>query len=282
VPMISIIIPVKNGQPWLTTQLEALRGQQAPAWELLVADNGSTDDSVQVAESFADVLPLRMIDASARPGPAAARNIAAAQARGSFLVFSDADDVVAPNWLAAWRDAAGSVEFGTGPITWIGADRLPDAAGPRDHFRIPHHMGFLPYALGANFGVRREVFERFGGFDERYRTAEDVELSWRLQLSGIACTPVPRALIAKRRRGETLPTIRQCIAYGRSDPLLFREFRGFGLMREPARATLLSYAGLLARLPVLFRETTRYAWASQLGKRIGRLVGSVEARVFVP
>jgi glycosyltransferase involved in cell wall biosynthesis len=283
--VISVIIPVRNGGSQFAQQLEALRAASSGEWELIIADNGSTDGTVELAESFADSLPLRVIDASNRSGPAAVRNFAVKDARGDFLVFTDADDVVASTWLSAWQRAACCIEFGTGPLVWIGPEEVPaEVSRDDDDFRPPRHMRFLSYALGANFGLRRDVFDRFGGFDERYVTAsaEDVELSWRLQLAGIDCTPVRSALIAKRRRERTFDVIRQYIRYGKSDPLLFADFRSQGLAREPFTATLRSYIGLLVRVPLLFRESTRFAWASQLGRRIGRIIGSVQARVFLP
>ena len=82
------------------------------SWEVVLADNGSTDASVAVAESFRDRLPsLVVVDASGKRGRSYARNEGAKAARGANLTFIDADDVVAPGWLAALGAALETYAF---------------------------------------------------------------------------------------------------------------------------------------------------------------------------
>ena len=97
-PLISVIVPVRNGMPWLEHQLSALSAQDVPVeWEVLVADNGSDDATRSCVERWSGRNPrLHLVDASARRGAAATRNIGVASARGSLLAFCDADDVVQP------------------------------------------------------------------------------------------------------------------------------------------------------------------------------------------
>ena len=94
---VSVVIPARNAARTLDAQLQALAAQRFPAeWEVLVSDNGSTDATRAVAVEWAGRIPLlRVIDASARPGASAARNLGAAAAHGELLLFCDADDVVA-------------------------------------------------------------------------------------------------------------------------------------------------------------------------------------------
>jgi len=139
-------------------------------------------------------------------------------------------------------------------------------------------IGFLPYALGANFAVRRAVFDRLGGFDEWYPPSEDVELSWRIQLDGVPLTFVPDAVVAKREAPTMKAMLRQYFRYGERDPFLYRAYRGSGVPRPERWATTKSYLGLLARVPLLLRRRTRKAWTQQLGRRAGHIVGSVRSR----
>lgn len=106
---LSVIIPCLNAERTIGEQLAALAAQRwSERWEVIVADNGSTDGTLEVVRRFAGRLPeLRVVDASQRRGSGYARNRGAAVARGEWLAFCDADDVVAPGWVAAmgrrWR-----------------------------------------------------------------------------------------------------------------------------------------------------------------------------------
>jgi GT2 family glycosyltransferase len=107
-------------------------------------------------------------------------------------------------------------------------------------------------------------------------------LSWRLQLQGVELVFVRGAIVAKRDRATTRGTLAQYYAYGRVDPYLYRRFRSAGVARPTLGATLRSYAGLVARLPLLGQRAQRRKWAHQAGRRAGRLVGSLRARTFYP
>lgn len=281
--MISVVIPAYNEATRIGAQLEALEAQRpGEDYEVLVADNGSTDDTVTVVERWTGRLPLRVVDASARRGQAAARNVAVRAARGDLLVFVDADDVVLPGFLDAWCDLDPGVELASGPVIFFRPDQEPPRDASRAPRRLPVHMGFRAYALGANFGVRRELFERGGGFDEDMPPAEDVELSWRLQRMGAELTFVPGAIVGKRLAPTTCATLRQYYHYGYRDPFLYREFRSEGVPPPPIWPTVRSYLGLVARLPVLFRSEPRRRWAQQFGRRAGRLAGSRRAGAWYP
>src|SRR3954447_18669638 len=98
---ITVAIPMRDAAATIGAQLEALAAQEYDGeWEVLVADNGSTDASGQVVREFAGRLPrLRILDASERRGVSHARNLALSEARGAVLAMSDADDVVDRGWL---------------------------------------------------------------------------------------------------------------------------------------------------------------------------------------
>ena len=106
---ISIVIPAFNAEKTIDAQLEALSRQSwSGGWEVIVADNGSTDDTAEHVAHWEARLPgFRVVDASARRGAGHARNVGARAARGDYLLFVDADDVVQPGWLASMAEAAG-------------------------------------------------------------------------------------------------------------------------------------------------------------------------------
>jgi glycosyltransferase involved in cell wall biosynthesis len=276
---VSVIIPAYDAADTLDTTLDAIARQvHTDDVEVIVADNGSTDATRATAEAWCDRMPLRVVDASARRGQAAAMNLAAEDARGGLLVFTDADDVPLTGWLDAWLALDDSVAHASGPVVWFAYDDSPPTApvdAPRD---APVHMGFKPYALGTQFAVRRAWFDRAGGFDEGVPPAQDIDLSWRLQLAGAELVFVTDAVLAKRERGGVRSIVQQYYRYGLCDPLLSRRFRADGVPPTSAGAVLKSYAGLVLRLPLLGDAVQRVRWARQVGRRWGRLVGSFRHR----
>src|SRR5690606_34073255 len=115
-PEASVVIAAFNAERTLGEQLAALSRQAVRfPWEVLVCDNGSTDGTVAVVTEWQGRLPqLRLVDASARRGPGAARNAGAARALSPLLLFCDADDVVADDWLAPLHGALQREVFVTG------------------------------------------------------------------------------------------------------------------------------------------------------------------------
>jgi glycosyltransferase involved in cell wall biosynthesis len=282
--VISVVIPARNASRTLGYQLRALARQDyGGEWEVIVADNGSTDDTRSVAQRWAGELPVRVVDAARRSGAAGARNAGAAAAHGEVLAFTDADDAVVRGWLTAVSTIDGPGErFATGPIFRFRDGQDPPAE-PRDlPARALPHMGFLDYADGTNFLVTRSLFERVGGFDETIRTGEDVDLSWRLQLADVPIEVLPDAQVAVRERVGARGVLRQYYGYGLGDPRLYRLHRAEGIERPPAKVTLRSYAGLVGRAPRLRSPIERQRWLHQVGRRTGRLVGSARERVFYP
>jgi GT2 family glycosyltransferase len=148
--------------------------------DVIVADNGSTDDSAQVAASFG----CRVVSLPGLP-VAAVRNRAAATAQGDVLAFVDADHLLAARWLRSAAEtlsqngvaACGAPYDSPAAPTWV--QRMYDA------FR-DHRIGvFDTDWLGSgNLAIRREVFAAVGGFDASLETCEDVDLCRRLKRRG--------------------------------------------------------------------------------------------------
>jgi glycosyltransferase involved in cell wall biosynthesis len=279
---ISVIIPVLNGADTLPQQLEALEAQTYDgAWEVILADNGSTDGTRGLAEHWASRLPkLTLVDASERPGSSFARNDGARHATGAFLAFCDADDVVVPGWLDALADAARDFDAVTGlqDATAINPEavqswRPPRAAGlPRSQF--------LPYAPSCNLGVWRAVFLQTGGFDEEYPQAHDVEWSWRAQLASFTLGFAPGAVVHYRYRSSPRGVSRQAFLTGVDSVRLYRDFRARGLQRARTTEALRAWAWLVARLPYLLSPVRRGTWVRRAGEAAGRFSGSVRFRVL--
>jgi glycosyltransferase involved in cell wall biosynthesis len=173
---VSVVIPARDAAATLGATLAAVAGQAA---EVVVADDGSTDGTVALAEAAG----ARVVSAGGR-GPANARNVGAAAATGDVLAFTDADCVPEPGWVAAALAALGDADLVQGAVL------PPEGAevGPFDRFIwVDHEHGLYET---ANLVVRRELFERLGGFEsvlvprKGIELGEDVWFGWRARRAG--------------------------------------------------------------------------------------------------
>ena len=177
--MLSFIIPVKNDAQRLRRCLASIAAGVGDR-EIIVVDNGSTDESQAVAQSAgACVLSVP------RKRVSSLRNEAAAIAIGDCLAFVDADHELAPSWLAAAMDvmrprdvgAAGALYIAPADGTWV--QRTYGALRGRT---VGH--GDVRWLGSGNLIVRREAFDAVGGFDEKLESCEDVDFCQRLRAAG--------------------------------------------------------------------------------------------------
>ena len=276
-----MIIPVRNGAAELGQQLEALASQEFDrTWEVVVVDNGSTDSSAQLALSYATRLPARVVVAE-RPGRSHALNRGVDEARGLNLVFLDADDAVAPGYLAAMARAldnhpivAARHDNVTLNPMWAQKSR-PSA----QESGVGNPFGFLQSAAGCSLGVQKDVMGRVGPFDPTMRFCEDIDFCWRASRAGYDITFVPDALLRYRYRSTLRGMFRQANGYGTSGPLLYKRYREAGMSRRSARTTLRYWLAPGVRL-IRARNKGDFAELVFLvGFRVGLLKGSIKARV---
>jgi glycosyltransferase involved in cell wall biosynthesis len=285
-PRVSVVVPVLNGAATLSQQLQALAAQTYPGrWELVVADNGSTDETARVVREWTGRLPcLRLVDASDRMSTNYARNVGAAAARGDLLAFCDADDVAMPGWLAAMVAALGSFDLVGGrlddevlndPVSRAWRAR-PGVGG------LPSALSFRPYATSANLGVRAEVLRALGGWNEDFvRGGTEVEFCWRAQLAGYRLGYAPDAVMQYRYRATRWAFAYQLYRYGRAEVQLFRAFRDRGAPRPSVYRACRAWAWAFLHLPYLLRSRTHQGrWLRTAAFRVGRLDGSVRFRTL--
>jgi GT2 family glycosyltransferase len=286
--VLSVVIPCRDAEATLGEQLEALAGQEwGRPWEVLVADNGSTDGSRELVARFADRLPgLRIVEAADKPGAAHARNTGAAAAAGGYFAFLDADDVVAPGWLAAVGAALDRHPFVAcryDSQTLNPGARSRTLQRPQDSGLMRYdYPDFLPHAGGGGLAVRREIHEAVGGFDETYPALEDTDYCWRIQLAGTPLTFVAGAVVRIRYKTKPLEIFRQGFAFGQYNLLIYRRYRDRGMPRLGLLPGLKRWAGFLLKTPgtLLAGDWPRWLW--QLGWRLGRLWGSLRYGTLAP
>jgi glycosyltransferase involved in cell wall biosynthesis len=265
---VSIIIPVLDGAAVIGEQLAALRDQDyAGDWEVIVADNGSTDGTLAVIAALEPMhRPLRVVDASERRGPSFARNVGARAAAGDVLLFLDADDVVEPTWLSAMAHQLAAADF-------VVSTDLPSGR----QLPLPRHPAKQPntprWARGGNVGIRTEMFWRLGGWDERRRVGEDVEFCWRAQREGCHMIVAADARVFYRQPSSLSSMIRKRYSFGESAPGLFREY---GIPRRVLRRLVDDLFRLAARSPDLFAgKELRLEWIGSAAGMLGRLRAEV-------
>jgi glycosyltransferase involved in cell wall biosynthesis len=284
----SVVIPTYNAEAFLDAELSALASQTHPEpFEVVIADNGSTDRSVEVAEAWRDRLPfLRVVDASRARGVSAARNDGIRAATTDVILLCDADDVVDGGWVAAMLRGLEDHDYVGGALDtrvlstpaaqqWVPVEPLTT--------ELPETWGGRRYAFGGNLGMRRFVFDDAGGFDETYGAgAEEIDFAWRALNAGHEVSFVPDAVIHYRLRSDLRGILRQQFNSGLGTAQVFATFR-------PPEATTRSWHRrirhellLLKQFPRRGGRVARGQWLSTLAFEAGKVRGAIRYRCPVP
>jgi GT2 family glycosyltransferase len=270
---LSIVVPVYNGTRTLDRCLGAIAAQLGPGDEVIVVDDGSTDDVSAVANRFG----VTMVRLDRRSGAAAARNRGADRATRPLLSFVDADVVLHPDAIARGRAhfADRSVDAVIGSY-----DDTPDARTLVSQFKnLAHHYfhqraaGRVGSFWGACGFIKHAVFDGVGGFDEmRFArpSIEDVELGWRVADRGGRILLDPFILATHLKRWTFRSLIKTDVLY-RAVPwvrwsLARRRFSG-ELNASPAQQLALVIAVLLIGTGIagVFFQTARISSAVLAG-----------------
>lgn len=281
-PSVSVVIPCLNVAQTIGAQLEALARQDyAESWELLIADNGCTDATLTVVASFTDRLPIRVVDARTRRGINHARNRGTQDARSTFVLFCDGDDVVGPSWIRHMASALRTAEVVGGSI----AERRPgekDAATSA----LPRTLtkyDWLPSPIGANCGVQKVWWEKVGGFDESLDrgACDETDFFWRVQLAGGRVEAVPEASVEYVLPAGGKALARKRYRTGRERARLHGRYRRLG---HPSRKLRHAAAHWLLVIKLLITSLYSGGARQRLGpsaaKAAGRLVGSCRYRTL--
>lgn len=195
---ITVIIPVYNAVPYLAEALESALSQTRPPDEVIVIDDGSTDDSAAVAQGFASPVKLVRQD---NLGAAAARNRGVELAQGDLLAFLDADDLWLPDklaqQLAAWQN-----------------DPPPDMVfGQVEQFRSPDMAVEVQFAdagrvmSGPHVGamlLRAATFHQVGPFRTDLQVGEFIDWYSQAMAQGLSGLMLPQVVMRRRLHGQNL------------------------------------------------------------------------------
>lgn len=194
---IAIIIPTYNGARCIANVLESLTAQTLSADEVVVVVDGSTDNTVELAEKFKQRLPLKIV-VTPNGGRSVARNTGVKNSTCELLVFLDDDMRAFPNCLKDHHDH--HLQYKNSLLTGAISEDIELVKTDiqlyrktlfwRRGYSSPKGKPFVPmdagtfYLAAANFSISREVFELLGGFDEQLKDAEDYDLGMRAMLKG--------------------------------------------------------------------------------------------------
>jgi glycosyltransferase involved in cell wall biosynthesis len=201
-PFISVIVPVYNGGKFLAVCLAALKTTSYPAYEVIVVDDCSTDNSAEISRAMG----AKVLSMPRQSGPAGARNQGSREAKGEILFFVDADVVVKPDTLA--RVAYDLTENPNVAAVFGSYDDEPAEKNFISQYKnLFHHFvhqqsNTEAVSFWAGCGaIRREIFQKVGGFDMvRYArpSIEDIELGYRMRRMGY------RLMLDKQLQGKHL------------------------------------------------------------------------------
>jgi glycosyltransferase involved in cell wall biosynthesis len=191
-PLVSVVIPVYNGERYLSQALDSVLAQEYPRIEVIVVDDGSTDGSADIARGYQAVRYLYQSNA----GPAAARNTGIGAASGEFIAFLDHDDVWVP-WklqteMECFRDHPElGYTMARGEFVYEGDVKPP-------HWAIAQQRDGNPVPLHAALVARRSLFDQVGLLDPSFRVGEDTEWLMRANDAHVPMMVLDGVLLRRR------------------------------------------------------------------------------------
>lgn len=197
-PLVSVILPVYNGARFIAEAIKSVCTQNYEPMEIIVVDDGSTDDTSNIVRSFKDICYIYQLN----QGVAGARNTGIHNSKGELIAFLDADDYWASNKLNVQVDCMlkhphigytlgmqrNFLECGTERPFWLKEEHL-----------LNEHIGFLQTLV-----IRRQIFDTVGLFNPDFRISEDVEWFSRVADALIPRMVVPEAVVYRRIHDSNL------------------------------------------------------------------------------
>jgi len=257
-PKVSVVVASYNGGRTLKACLDSLGRLNYPDYEVILVDDGSTDDTPQIAQLYQS---LRYIHQENR-GLSAARNTGIEAATGEIVAFTDSDCRADEDWLFNLVSDLLRSEFtGIGGHNFlppedsdVPAAVMASPGGPAHVMLTDREAEHIP---GCNMAFYKWALEEIGGFDPVFRKAgDDVDVCWRLQKAGYKLGFSPAGFVWHYRRSTVRAYLRQQAGYGEAEALLARKhpeyfsFLGGGIWHGRIYTT--AKMGVLTHSPVIY------------------------------
>ena len=211
-PAVSVLMPVYNGERYLSEAIESVLGQTFVEFELVIVDDGSRDASVEIAEAWARRDQRIRLVLQDHLGLVPALNRGLAEVRGTWVARMDADDICVPDRLAAQMGYLARHHDVTLLGTYarhIGEDgrvlgmyRLGPSS--REEWKRIIAQGRLIQMIHASIMMNRDAVVREGGYDQRFRYVEDVELYNRMAIKGHLSIAMPEPKLLVRIHADSV------------------------------------------------------------------------------
>ena len=224
-PPISVVVCSYNGSRTIRDCFEGLLKLDYPDFEVIVVNDGSTDNTADIAQEY----PFRLIN-TPNMGLSSARNAGLAAATGEIVAYTDDDAHPDPHWLqylAATFLKTNHAGIGGPNIAPIDDGEIAEcvANAPGGPIHVLLNDTEAEHIPGCNMAFRRETLLAVGGFDAQYRAAgDDVDLCWRIQEKGWTLGYSPAAMVWHHRRNSIKDYWKQQKGYGKAEALLERKW----------------------------------------------------------
>ncbi len=204
-PQISVVIPAYNAEPWIGETLQSFAQQTFRDFEVIVVDDGSSDGTVEVAESFRELVRLKVIRGKRSGAPARPCNVGVTEAQGRLILPCDSDDLAAPDRLRKMNEAWQTIDeqdcliFSDyseidGEGNAVTASKLSSYArlNPTSLKKLAEDTYFLPavtafdalvmgcFIRPCSVAIPKRVIVQVGGYDEKLRNGQDYDLFLRI------------------------------------------------------------------------------------------------------
>ncbi len=225
--LFSVIIPTYNRLSQLKLTLQSVFNQDIDDYEVIVVDDGSTDDTEQYLKSLATP-KLNWIRQNNK-GPAAARNAGIKLSQGKYIAFTDDDCTVPSNWLSSFKEV-----FESNGVDIIGG-AVKNSNKKTIYSEVSQHItNFFveylnragkpsPFLTSNNIAYRADFLKKVGGFDERFKKAggEERALNWKILCAGGKSVYAPDIIVEHNHKMDLWRFVKQQLNYGRGSYVLY-------------------------------------------------------------
>jgi len=284
---VSIVIPCYNSGDKIHELLDSLLKQECKhSWEVIVADNRSTDDSLDVVKKYIHKFDsLKIVSANRKRGAAYARNIGVENSSGEYILFCDSDDVAGKDWLKEMTNAFVQHDFIAcrWEIEKLNSSSVVKTRGEGQTHGLMDFaiVKYLPHASGGTLGIKKSIHNRIGGFDESYLYLQDTDYCWRVQLNGTKLNFVPDAIMHMRNRENLWQTYLQSVHWSTDDVRLYKKYLDKGMPLYPKKQSCVTLYRYTRKIPDLFSDKRRQSFIWKTGMIFGSLKGSLMQLMFI-
>ena len=292
-PKVSVVVASYNGERTLEACLKSLQELNYPEYEVLLVDDGSTDQTQQIYRKFPSV---RYIRHEKNLGLSAARNTGINAAQGEIVAFTDSDCRADEDWLYYLVGDLLNSDFGgigghnllPPEDSWVAAAVMVSPGGPA-HVMITDRLA--EHIPGCNMAFYKWALDEIGGFDPIFRKAgDDVDVCWRLQQHGSSLGFSPGGFVWHYRRATARDYLKQQSGYGEAEALLARRhpeyFNWFGGSEWRGRIYSPAKIGVTLGAPIIYRGAHATGFFQTLysppPSLMLMLINSFEYHVLIP